>query len=56
MDTGKLVALSCPICVDFREGGKPEYPKKNLRSTWRLTAETLTHETSHKSLGFTRAS
>ena len=33
MDTGKLVALRCPICVDFREGGKLEYPEKNPRST-----------------------
>ena len=33
MDTDNLVDLRCPICVDFREGGKPEYPEKNTRST-----------------------
>ena len=33
IDTDKLVALKCPIYVDFREGGKLEYPEKNPRST-----------------------
>ena len=35
-----------PTCVDFREGGKPEYPEKNPRSTGEINYEELnSHET-----------
>ena len=35
-----------PKCVDFREGGKPEYPEKNPRSTGEINYEKLnSHET-----------
>ena len=35
-----------PTCVDFREGGKPEYPEKNPRSTGKINYEELnSHET-----------
>ena len=33
MDTDNLVPHRCPICVDCRGGGKPEYPEKNPRIT-----------------------
>ena len=25
----RVYTTTCPICVDLREGGKPEYPEKN---------------------------
>ena len=31
-----LSPCRCPIYVDFREGGKPEYPEKNSRSIGKL--------------------
>ena len=38
-----------PIGVDFREGGKPEYPEKNPRSTGEINYEELnSHETQTK--------
>ena len=38
-----------PICVDFRAGGKPEYPEKNTRNTSETNYEKLN---SHETLGF----
>ena len=32
MKTDNVVALEYPICVNFWEGGKPEFPKKNLEA------------------------
>ena len=52
MDTDKLVTLRSPICVDFREGGKPKYPEKTLETQERSNAGTLSHETSPTRLGF----
>ena len=35
----------CPICVDFREGGKLEHLEKNPRSTGEINYEELnSHE------------
>ena len=33
--------LPLPLYVDFSEGGKPEYPVKNLRSTGEINFPTL---------------
>ena len=46
------MALRCPICVDYREGGKPEYPEKTFEAQERSTAGILSHGTSPTSLGF----
>ena len=44
-----IVALRCPICIDFREGGGrggAEYPEKNPKSTEEINCEnSLLHET-----------
>ena len=32
-----------PTYVDFREGGKPEYPEKNLEAQERSTMRNSTH-------------
>ena len=50
--THLTLILRCPICIDFREGGKPEYPEKNPRSTGESTARNLSHGTSRTRLGF----
>ena len=33
----------CPICVDFRKRGKPEYPEKNPQSTGKIDCENCYH-------------
>ena len=38
-----LVAFGCPTCVDFKEGGKPEYPENNPGSTGEINCDNSTH-------------
>ena len=41
------------ICVDSREGGKPEYPEKNPRNTGEINCgKSLTGNTTPCRLGF----
>ena len=40
------------ICVDFREGGKPEYPEKNPRSTGEINYGNSSRMKYHTRLGF----
>ena len=40
------------LCVDFGEGGKPEYPEKNPRSTGVINYGNSTHMKYHSRLGF----
>ena len=41
-----------PKYVDFGEGGKPEYPEKNPRSTGEINYGNPTHMKYHTRLGF----
>ena len=44
----------CPLCVDFREGGKPEYPEKNPRSTSEMNISGTLPEAGNLKLIITR--
>ena len=47
--TDELMALRCPVCDDFKEGGKPEYSEKNPRSTGEINCRnSLTWNVTHK--------
>lgn len=47
------VALGCPICVDFKKVGEPEYLVKNPRSPREINDEnSYSREMRHIKLGF----
>ena len=46
-DKFQFVALDCPICVDFREGGNRSTRRKTPEAKEISTAGTLSHEMPH---------
>ena len=57
---GRVTTTACanyckpilPRCVDFSEGGKPEYSEKNPRSTGEINYGNSIHMKCHTRLGF----
>ena len=48
IDTDNLEALRCPICIDCREGEKPECLEKNPQSTGAINCGTRKRNIAHQ--------